>query len=545
MDSWQALLEIAAMLAASVLVGVLFERIGLNALSGFLLAGVILGPGGLHIVSSGDMVTLLAELGVSLLLFAIGLEFSIKRLRSLGLKTLMAGVLQICLTALLVYLAAIAMGIPGTTAIVIGLVAAPSSTAVALRVMRDNDAIDTPHGRNTLGVLLLQDLAIVPLVLVVSTLGSGATGLEMTVDFGKAIGVTAGLFFGFWLVIKFIIPLVLNTTAANANRDLFIIIAAVVFILAVWVAHYFKVSPALGAFVAGVLMAESNFAPQIRADVSALRALFVTFFFVSVGMLADLSLFLTAWVDILLVVTALMIGKILLITFLFLAFKQPIRHSVATGLGLGMIGEFSFLLLEVGTSSGVLSPETSMVLLSATIISLLISPLMVAAAGRLGEEVEKLLIRLNIIHPKSNLDVVAIPAQGHFLVIGLGPAGKETIDALRKEGAEIVALDLNPKLVSAIKAEGVTAMVGDAVHPEVLEHVHATSASAIVVAIPDRSAVLNIVKQVRMVCPHTPVIARSRWNRFSNEILLAGATSALDEETTIGSYLGKEAMRYF
>jgi CPA2 family monovalent cation:H+ antiporter-2 len=544
MDAWTVLLELSAMLLAALLIGLIFERMKLNALTGFLLAGIIIGPQVLNIVSSGELVATLAELGVSLLLFAIGLEFSIRHLRSLGLATLVTGLLQISLTVVLVMGGAMVLGFSFPIALTLGLIVAPSSTAVALRVMKEDDAIDAPHGRITLGVLLLQDAAIVPLVLIVSTLGSGGSFPDMALGFGKAIGITTLLFLAFWLIIRYILPLLLDSAAISGNRDLFIMVSAVVFLFTVWITHYFKISPALGAFVAGVLLAESDFAAQIRADVSSLRALFVTFFFISVGMLTNIRYevgYISGVVALLLV---LLVAKTLLITLILLLARKPVRTSLATGLSLGMIGEFSFLLLEVAGKSNLLPPEIASQFLSATILSLLISPFLVKYGPWLGKQAEYLLVSLGWIQPAPAVKA-AIPDRGHFLVIGLGPSGMMTTDMLRHEGANVLAIDINRELVRAARKNGVNSMVGDANHPEVLEHAHAGDAAAIVITIPDRSAVLNIIKQVRSSCPDTPVIARSRWNRFSQEIHSAGASITIEEETETGRSLGREALKYY
>lgn len=546
MDTWTVLLELAVIIGVALVAGVLFERIKLNALTGFLLAGILIGPGGFHIISNIDMVALLAELGVSLLLFTIGLEFSIRRLSSLGLKTLLIGLLQISLTIAAFTGLFYSLGFEFPIALTIGLIAAPSSTAVALRVMREDDSIDSPSGRITLGVLLLQDLAIVPLVLVVSSLAKGGGFLSMSADFGVAIGLSALLFAGFWVVIRFVMPLFLNTTANSGNRDLFIMLATVIFVAAVWLAHYFKISPALGAFAAGVLLAESPFAAQIRADVSALRALFVTFFFVSAGMLANVGEIIDNIAPLAGLLLGFIVLKIVLIFLITLLMRQPLRHGMAVAFSLGMIGEFSFLLLDVATREQLLPKELSMLLLSSTILSLMASPFLVRYAPAIGRGAEKLAARLGLVRGiGKKTESTEVPERGHFLIIGLGPAGQQAIKRLREGGAAIVALDLNPRLVKDTKEQGIHAMVGDAIHPEVLEHMHATSAAAIVVTIPDRAAILNIIRQVRSVCPNTPIVARSRWNRFSEEIIKAGATHTIDEESNIGESLSDVALRYF
>ncbi len=544
MDAWTNLLEVSTMLLVALIFGLVFEKMKLNALTGFLLAGIIIGPQVLNIVSSGELVATFAELGVSLLLFALGLEFSLRHLKALGLSTLMTGLLQITVTALLVMAGAKVLGFSFPVALTLGLIVAPSSTAVALKVMKEDDAIDAPHGRITLGVLLLQDAAVVPLVLIVSTLGSGGSLPEMALEFGSAIGITLVLFIAFWLIIRFVLPQLLDRAAICGNRDLFIMISAVVFLFTVWITHYFKISPALGAFVAGVLLAESDFAAQIRADVSSLRALFVTFFFISVGMLANIQYKAGYIAGVVVLLLVLLFAKALLITVILLVMRRPLRTSLAAALSLSMIGEFSFLLLEIAGTSNLLPPETASRFLSATILSLLISPFLVKHGPLIGRKAENFLISVGLIKPAPE-EELTIPGHDHFLVVGLGPAGRMTIDMLRHEGAAVLALDINSELVRKTRKDGIRAMVGDANHPEVLKHAHAGDAAAIIITIPDRTTVINIVKHIRAVFPDTPIIARSRWNRFSSEIHNAGATSTIEEETETGRILGSEALKYY
>lgn len=358
MDLWIILRDIVVLLGASLLVGGVFSRFGQSPIVGYLLAGMWLGgPGSLHLVRSEHEIEAISELGVALLLFSLGLEFSIERLKKLGAKPLLGGVAQVVLTMLLACVGAMMFGLGAKEAVAFGAMVALSSTAVVLRILMERGEMEMPHGRNSLGVLLTQDMAVVPLALLMTILGGEGAAGDVAWNVGRLLLLAGGLIVGLMVVTR-IAVLALGTLTLHRNRELTVIFAVVTGLGAAWASHSVGISPALGAFVAGMLLGSSAFATQIRADISPLQVVLLTLFFGAAGMVADPIWILRHWYIVALVVGALTIGKLLVIWAVFLAFGQTNRVAAATGLCLAQVGEFAFVLGSIGRASGVISEDT-------------------------------------------------------------------------------------------------------------------------------------------------------------------------------------------
>ena len=561
MDFWTILSGVLVLLAAAFVAGVVFERLGQSAVLGYLLAGLILGPNTMGIASGHEgAVASLAELGVALLLFAIGLEFSLKRLWRLGRVGLLGGTIQVSVTVIVAAVVASLFGLRAQAAIGIGAIIAFSSTACVLRVLADRGQIDSVHGRNALGILLLQDVAIIPLVLVISMLDRGAVSIpELLLGMTRSIGLFIGMTAGFWAIANFILPRVLSTSALLGNRELLILLAALLSLGSAWVAHTLGISPALGAFVAGMVMAESPYAMQTRADIGPLRTVFVTLFFVSIGMLGDPTWIANNWLAVLIAGTVVVGGKIALVTAIIRAFRHPWPEAVTTAVCLAQIGEFSFIVAQqVFLHSGTAQDRWLFDLsVSVSIVSLLMTPYLVRFAptlGRLfvaqggqengkesGQEVSKKGQRGKAIsdahiHPPHH-------SGPGVLVVGYGVAGQLLVEPLLRHHVHLTIIDFQIANVQAARDRGFSAIVGDARNRELLEHLHITKAQAVVVALPDHETVVAVIHQVRALAPGVPIIARARYHRYAGEIIAAGASMVVDEEQQIGRRLGLEARR--
>lgn len=550
MDFWFILLELVVLVCAAMLLGMIFERLGQNSISGYLVAGTIIGPGIINFVSNRALIESVAELGVALLLFSIGLEFSIKRLKSLGRTGLGGGSLQIVITALTVAGVGYLMGLPPKTCLVVGLVVAPSSTAVVIRLLRDRAELDSVHGRHALGILLLQDAALAPLVILVTALGGSGMGLEILLELGEKALLAVLLFGGFYLLIDLLFPRFLGFMASTGNRELFILLSTATCAGSAWAAHGVGLSPALGAFAAGVFLAESPFAAQIRSDVAPFRSLFATIFFCSIGMMADLGWMARNWLSIIVLTSALIVAKGLIVWLALSLFKVPRKHSVSAGMTLAQVGEFSFVLGHLASSNGLLSEGLSQLLISATILSLFATPFLVTNAARIGNRFDRLLSRSTPKITPEESDREYLPFRDHAVVVGFGPAGREVARVLREEGIQVVIVDLNPSSVAQAKEsclldEGaescMRAEVGDATHAEILEHLNVKDAKAVVVTLPDHRASRDVIRQVRLLAPGIEIFARAKLDRYAGELERAGASETLNEELLAGSELGRRA----
>ncbi|MFT5466206.1 MAG: CPA2 family monovalent cation:H+ antiporter-2 [Verrucomicrobiales bacterium] len=539
---WAILLQIVALLGVALLLGVVFERLKQSAILGYLLAGTILGPFALDFVRADSGVPIVAELGVSLLLFAIGLEFSLKRLMRLGAMAVGGGSLQVVLTLLAGAGIAVLTGFEIRTALAIGAIVALSSTACVLRILTDRTQLDSVHGRSALGVLLLQDVAVVPLVLLVTMLGGAGSAFDMALGLGKALGLIVVLLAAFWWISNQFLPRLLKEINISRDRELLILLAAVLALGSACAAHALDLSPALGAFIAGMLLAESPFATQVRADVGAMRALFVTLFFTSVGMLGDPQWILENALLVLGVVVLIILGKSILITLLALIFKRTLAHAIATGIALAQVGEFGVVIAGIAASSQLIDESLLKLLVSSTLISLFLTPFLVRSALPIGESIERLAFRLGIWrheHQKSKSAAAEHhePTKDHVIVAGFGPAGRQAGEELLRDRQAAIVLDLRPPNVELARTMGLDAALGDATNPDVLIHHGIEHAKALVISIPDHNSIVRVVQTVRHLAPTVQIIARARYHAFVPDLELAGATVVVDEEALVGRRL--------
>jgi K+:H+ antiporter len=548
MDFWYILLELVVLVGAAMLMGIVFERLGQNSISGYIVAGTIIGPSVINFVDNRALIESVAELGVALLLFSIGLEFSFKRLRSLGRTGLGGGTLQIVITAAVVAAAGYLIGLSPNVSIVVGLIVAPSSTAVVIRLLRDRGELDSFHGRHTLGILLLQDAALAPLVIMVTALSGSFVGSEVLFTLAKKALIATALFGGLYLIVDLLFPRLLHVMASTRNRELFMLLSVVVCAGSAWAAHGVGLSPSLGAFAAGVFLAESPFAAQIRSDVTPLKALFVTIFFCSIGMLADVAWIARNWLPILLLTASLIVGKGLIVALVLSIFRVPRRHSVASGATLSQVGEFSFVLAHLAFARGLLDEDLSQLIISATIISLFATPFLVKHASRIGVFTDRLFSLFRGRIATDDDEEKRPPLEDHTIVVGYGPAGEEVSRVLRAEGMLVAVVDLNPSLVaraneSCTCVEGaqscMRAEVGDATHAEILSHLNVEASKTVVITVPDHRAALDVIHQVRSLAPNVPIFARAKFNRFAGELEEAGASETLNEELITGLEMGR------
>ncbi|MFW5697374.1 MAG: cation:proton antiporter [Fimbriimonadaceae bacterium] len=529
------------LLSSALVLGLICERIGLSSILGYLVAGTVVGPGALGLVRQSESIPAIAEIGVALLLFTIGLEFSWRRLMRLGAVALAGG--SIMVVALVVLGAALSFwgGLSLNAAVAIGCVVAVSSTAVVLRVLRDRNEMDSLHGRSAIGILLLQDLAMVPLVLGVTFLSGGGEGSFWT-EAGMSLLRLAGLGVGLVIVATLIIPRLLDERVVAKNRELPIILAVTAVIAASWAAHAAEISPALGAFIAGLLLAEQKFADQMRADILPLRTLFMTVFFASIGMLADLSWTFENILLVLLVTVAVLFGKTVVTYFALRPFKTPIIDALATAICVSQVGEFSFVLASIANKGGLISPDTFQLVIAVTLLTLLVTPSLVTYSMPLSRMLAKRVFPARKLYESQREAARQRQLRGHVVIIGFGQAGQAASTTLEENRVESVVIDLNPKLVQAARERGHLGLLGDARQHTILEQAHLETAHRVIVAVPDHNAARIIISQCKIFAPHVPLIARSRYHVYAEELDMIGADIVVDEENNVGRLLGENAI---
>ncbi len=537
MELWTGLLDVLILLLAAMVLGGLCERLKQSAILGYLLAGTLLGPNALDLMPNHEAVATIAELGVALLLFTIGLEFSWRRLRGIGAIGLGGGALQVLVTTVAAGGVCALMGLDARPALAIGTMIALSSTACVLRLLVSRAEIDAVYGRYALGILLLQDIAVVPLVLIVTVLGNEGTVAQFGWETGRAIWAAAILVGALHLLLKYVVPILLSTEEAARNRELPILLAIVTFGGAAWVAHGLGLSPSLGAFLAGILLAESPYATQVRSDVAPLRTLFVTLFFSSIGMVADPTWALNHWALVVVSVAAIVLGKAAVVCGVACLFRSSVGHAVATGICLAQVGEFSFVLAKVAQQGELIDNDLFKLIVSVTIATLFLTPYMVAAAPRLAAVTAKLSARKGLAfhatgEPSTDTDS---DLSDHIVIVGFGPAGQRIAEALTEEHkSHLVVVELNRKSADVARTYGLRTYMGDATRPEVLEHLRVVTARAVVVTVPDPTSARQVIEGVRSMSPDTPILGRARYHRHRSELLRAGACAVIDEEEEVG-----------
>lgn len=528
MSAWNNLASVLLLLGGGFVLGAIAERLKQSAILGYLVAGTLLGPYGFHWVKSLDEVTLLAELGVAMLLFSIGLEFPWGRLKRSG-SALVAGSLQVLLTLLAGAGLALLLGLTSAGAFAAGAMLALSSTAYVLRVLTNRAALDSPHGRLSIGVLLAQDAAVVPLVLVTSVMLEGESVGPALFSLGRLIGLSLLMVAGFRILFHHVAPRLLGSEVLQRNRELPLLLAITSGLGSAIAAHGLGISPAIGAFLAGVMLAGSPFATQVRADVSALRMVLMTLFFGSIGMMGDPAWALAHLPIVVGLVTGVIFLKTLLTTAALRITGSPLPYALAAGICLAQVGEFSFVLAEM-TRGTILDDTAFQLVISVTIATLALTPYLASLGPWLGTR----LIGVARARPPATTDA---PAEGHVIIIGYGPTGEAVGRQLKDAGFEIRVVDLNPRLVARARGHGLEAELGDATHPDVLEHAGVAAALAVAVTLPDPTGARRTVEQVRIQAACARVFARARYHLHRDLLAQAGAETVVDEEEQMGQAL--------
>lgn len=538
LESWSFLGSVVLLLATAVICGVIARRLKQNPVVGYLAAGMLLGPTGMGLIGNNGQLRDLSELGVALLLFAIGLEFSYARLRQIGSIASVGGTLQVALTIAAVLGLYLALGSPLSEAFVVAAGVAMSSTAVVLRVLADRSELDSQHGKNAIGILLLQDLAVVPLLIITETMAEGAGGAGAVKALLLKVGLGVLLGFGLLVLVKFVMPGLLTRVAATGSRELPVVLAVVSSLGAAWAAHSAGLSPVLGAFVAGLLLAESPFAEQIRADITPLSAVFITIFFASIGTITKLPvgwdmLILLPLGMLLLLIKAVILGGI--VWYL----QRSLRTAVATAFTLCQVGEFTFVIADAGFRGGLVTLPHFQTLLGISIASLILTPYLIGWAPAAAT-----LILRRMKQTERNMLEQETHRRGHYdrvLIVGFGPAGEEIIELLNEAKIPYLVVDLNSARVDEFRSN-MPIEFGDATQTEMLHHLGASHARAIISTVPDPAIARLLVAQVRRYAPGVPLIARSRYQRFAQDLRDAGADFVVEEEREVGRRLGEAVL---
>jgi CPA2 family monovalent cation:H+ antiporter-2 len=521
--------DLLLLLLASVPITFLFSRLRLPTIVGFMITGVVIGPYGLGLIRKAEAIDFLAEIGVVLLLFTIGLEFSLRRILEMRRLVMFGGGLQVSLTVALVAAVAYALGRPFSQAVFYGFLCALSSTAIVLKSYIERAEIDAPHGRVGVGVLLFQDLSIVPMMLLLPVLGGGE-GVSLS-KLALTLGAAAAAIALIIIAARKVVPFLLYHIVRLRSPEVFIISVVLMSLGTSWLTSQFGLSLALGAFIAGIILSESEYSHQIVADILPFRDVFNSVFFISIGMLLSLG---ALWADLTAVlawVVALTVGKALLAFAAVRLLGYSLRVSVMAALGLAQIGEFSFILSKAGLAEGLLSDADYQRFLAASILSMIATPFIIKAAPRLGYALQSAFSPASMLEPMVKGFRPEEPdLKGHVVIIGYGLNGRNLARVLRRVRVPYLVLELNAEVVRNAGAEGERIVYGDATRREVLHHVGLERARILVIAISDPVATRHTVWLARQLNPDIHIIVRTRYMAELHDLIELGADDVIPEE---------------
>jgi CPA2 family monovalent cation:H+ antiporter-2 len=524
--------ELVLVFGVALVLVVVLARARLPAIAGFVAAGALIGPGGFGLVADTRLIEAVAEVGVVLLLFTIGLELSLGRLRRIWRSLVFGGTMQVGATILAVLaIGTIVGGVGARRAVFFGFLVSLSSTAIVLRVLAERREVDAPHGRIILGVLLFQDLCVVPMMLLVPLLG-GETVAAGTVLW--ALAKAAALMAGTLLLGRLVLPRALELVTRAGQRDLFVLAVLLACTGIAWLTSLAGLSLALGAFLAGVALADSGYGEQAMSDVLPFRETLASLFFVSIGMLFDPRVILRHSTLVLGLLVALLGGKALIGGMTARLMRFPPRIAVLTGLGLAQIGEFSFVLAKAGVGGGLLRGEEMPVFVAVSVLTMAVTPILL----RLGPHLAAITARLLRRERKPSDGAAPEPEDhelgGHVIIAGYGHGGRLLSEALGATGISFLVLEMDARRVSEARRAGHRVLYGDATSAEILRHAGIERAIELVVVISDPGGELRCVAVARHLRPELPILVRSRYLTEVVPLEQVGATDVVVQEFETG-----------
>lgn len=526
MHSLDFLGDFLIVLTAAVLVLFASRPLKLPGVIGFLITGMLIGPSGLNFITDRAQIEVFAELGVVMLLFFIGLEFSLSQLRTIWRQFFFGGGLQVTITILAV-VALFALGdFSLNERIFFGFLIALSSTAIVLKMLSDRGQLDSPQGRFSIGVLLFQDFCIVPMI-VFTPLLAGEHGVSMS-DVISRFFLSVLVVIIVFIVARFIMPKVLHEIARTRMREAFLMGSLLVCLLMAFITFSFGFSYALGAFIAGLIISESEYSHEVVAEIVSFRDLFTSLFFISVGMLLDLNLVFDKPLALLGISVGIFFLKAAIILPIALFLRFSTRTAIIAAVSMAQIGEFSFVLAQVGSSAGLLTGEMFQYFLSTSVLTMVASPLLIAGAPILADRTQHFIpMKFGGWDKPVNMTK---PMEDHVIIVGYGVNGQNLARVLKETGIQYLILEADGEKVRELSKEGHPAAFGDATRREVLTHCSVKRARLVVFAISDPQATRTAVRFVRAMNPKIHVIVRTRHLAEIDELSKLGANQVIPEE---------------
>lgn len=518
------------------------NRIGIPAILGLLITGILVGPGGFGLLASSSSVHTLAELGIVLLLFSIGTEFSLRSLLKIKYSVLIGGGIQTGLTTVITYISARALGINDNLALLLGFLISLSSTALVVSILKEKAEMDTASGRTTFAILLFQDLIIVPVMLIIPLLGDGVSAVPSPILLlGKGVFILISVL----VSASWLIPRVLKLSVATEDKEVFLLTIIVICFSVAYLTQKAGLSFGLGALLAGLIISESEYSHYTIGAVIPFQQVFVVLFFVSIGMLLDVNYFWSNAPLIVFLSAVVVLGKSLLALPSAIVLGLPLRSSLLSAFALAQIGEFSFVVAEEGLKYAILSEEGYQLVLSVSILTIAATPFVI----RISSVVSDLALRLPLpqllksgwLFRDRAEEAKALEAEltGHAIIVGFGVAGRTVVAAAEAAHIPYVVLDLSVAALSKGRAENRAIFYGDATHPEVLLRYGVRTASALVVTVLDPLMARRIVARTKTLNPNCHVMVRTALCQEVQDLKARGADEVVVEELETGSALAR------
>lgn len=513
--------DIVVILLAALPIIFLFKKINLPSIVGFLIAGMIIGPFGFNLIRSIDEVSVMAEIGVMILMFTIGLEVSFSQLVKIKKFLIVAGGLQFILTVLFGALIFFFLNIDIRLSIFYGLLLSLSSTSIVLKIFSDRNEFETIQGKISLGILVFQDLAVVPVFLLIPLLGSqkGITWEEIIIKLLVAFGSIAIILF----LAKLLMPKIVHQIARLRLREVFTVGIILLLLGTAYLTYSLGLSFAMGAFVAGLILAESDYNHQILSEIIPFKDAFNSIFFVSIGLLLNISFVVNNPLLISVFALGIILIKSAIIISIVLFIKYPFRIAVLTGLALAQVGEFSFVLAQTGSNYSLLNTDAYNIFLASTIFTMILTPFIIKASSRLS-------IYSKNIDNSSGDNLYQEKLSAHVIIAGFGLNGRNLARVLKETGIPYIAAELNPDTVKTEKAKGERIMYGDISKEAILRSVSVEKANIIVFAVSDPAITKSSLSLAKKINPKIYALVRTRYINEVDELKKLGADEVIPEE---------------
>lgn len=527
-------------LITAVIVLLIFNKLKLPTMIGLFITGIVLG----HVVNDTSLISTLSELGVIFLLYIIGLEFSAEKFSAIKRYALIGGILQVIITTALITLLGFALNLSWNSALFLGFLVAFSSTAIVMKVMQQRHITHSVQGRVTLGILIFQDIAVIVVILLTPILGGESVEVHLLPQLiVKAAGLGLIIFAG----AKWFIPLALRDAARTKNRDLFLLLTLFICMGTTFATSLIGIGPELGAFIAGLLISNTEYSHQTLGYIQPFQDVFMSLFFISIGLMVNLHLFL-ANIGIIVLLTIIIVMINFSATFITgMALKLPTKISVSIAILLSQIGEFSFVLAKEGMSYGLMTNEFFSIFLGVSILTMSLTPFLEKATP----QIVKLFHRMPHFQVDDELktlpeELEAEPeVEDHVILVGLGRNGKHIAKACRQFHIPIRIVDMNPTIVENQQALGLPIIYGKASNESVLKELNITSAQCIVISASTYEETMKTIDAARRLNPDIHVIVRTRYLKSIDEVIEAGADEVIPKEFETSIMMFTRIMDYY